>query len=61
MRRRRAVRAMLLLLAALYGLFPVYYVTVQSLKTPEEDVFGNPFYVARPTFSRATRRRCAAT
>ena len=40
MRRRRAVRAMLLLLAALYGLFPVYYVTVQSLKTPEEDEIG---------------------
>jgi len=53
-KRRRAVRAMLLLLAALYGLFPVYYVTVQSLKTPEEDVFGNPFYVARPTFENYT-------
>ena len=33
---------MLLCLAVLYGLFPVYYVTVQSLKTPEEDVFGSP-------------------
>ena len=54
MRRRLAVRAMLLLLAALYGFFPVYYVTVQSLKTPEEDVFGNPFYVARPTFENYT-------
>jgi ABC-type glycerol-3-phosphate transport system permease component len=32
----------------------VYYVTVQSLKTPEEDVFGNPFYVADPTFENYT-------
>jgi ABC-type glycerol-3-phosphate transport system permease component len=54
MRRRRAVRAMLLVLATLYGLFPVYYVTVQSLKTPEEDVFGNPFYVADPSFENYT-------
>ena len=54
MRRRRAVRAMLLFLAVLYGLFPVYYVTVQSLKTPEEDVFGNPFYVADPSFENYT-------
>src|SRR5258708_21195787 len=45
---------MLLLVAALYGLFPVYYVTVQSLKTPEEDVFGNPFYVAAPPFENYT-------
>jgi ABC-type glycerol-3-phosphate transport system permease component len=53
-RRRRAARAALLLLAALYGLFPVYYVTVQSLKTPEEDVFGNPFYVVDPSFENYT-------
>jgi multiple sugar transport system permease protein len=53
-RRRRAARTMLLLVAALYGLFPVYYVTVQSLKTPEEDVFGSPLYVKRPTFENYT-------
>jgi ABC-type glycerol-3-phosphate transport system permease component len=45
---------MLLLLAALYGVFPVYYVTVQSLKTPEEDVFGSPLWVADPTFENYT-------
>ena len=54
MRRRRAGRALLLLLAALYGLFPIYYITVQSLKTPEEDVFGNPLYVADPSFENYT-------
>ena len=27
---------------------------MQSLKTPEEDVFGNPFYVADPTFENYT-------
>ena len=27
---------------ALYSLFPIYFITVQSLKTPQEDVFGNP-------------------
>jgi ABC-type glycerol-3-phosphate transport system permease component len=50
----RAAHAALLLLAALYGLFPIYYVTVQSLKTPHEDVFGSPLYVADPSFENYT-------
>jgi multiple sugar transport system permease protein len=40
----------LMLLAAVYCLFPIYFMLVQSLKTPEEDVFGNPFIVMNPTF-----------
>jgi len=39
----------LMLLAAAYCLFPIYFMLVQSLKTPEEDVFGNPFIVVHPT------------
>jgi len=39
----------LVLLAALYCLFPIYFMLVQSLKTPVEDVFGNPFIVVNPT------------
>jgi multiple sugar transport system permease protein len=38
-----------LLLAAVYCLFPIYFMLVQALKTPQEDVFGNPFFVANPT------------
>lgn len=44
----------LLLVATLYSLFPIYFITVQSLKTPQEDVFGNPLWVARPTFENYT-------
>ena len=39
----------LLLLATVYCLFPIYFMLVQSLKTPKEDVFGNPFIVVSPT------------
>jgi multiple sugar transport system permease protein len=40
----------LMLLAGVYCLFPIYFMLVQSLKTPQEDVFGNPFIVVNPTF-----------
>jgi multiple sugar transport system permease protein len=53
-RARRWSHGGLLALAALYSLFPIYFVTVQSLKTPEEDVFGSPLYVADPTFENYT-------
>jgi multiple sugar transport system permease protein len=55
-RRRlaRARRAALLTLVAVYSVFPIYFITVQSLKTPEEDVFGHPLWVARPTFENYT-------
>jgi multiple sugar transport system permease protein len=55
---RRAVarwgHAGLLVLTGAYSLFPIYFITVQSLKTPQEDVFGNALYVARPTFENYT-------
>ena len=53
-RLRRWRHGLLLGVAALYSLFPIYFITVQSLKTPEEDVFGNPLYVAAPTFENYT-------
>lgn len=55
--RRRGARwghAALLAVAGFYSLFPIYFITVQSLKTPEEDVFGNALYVARPSFLNYT-------
>jgi multiple sugar transport system permease protein len=48
--RARWRHAALLALVAFYSLFPIYFITVQSLKTPEEDVFGHPLYVKDPTF-----------
>ena len=39
----------LMLLATVYCVFPIYFMLVQSLKTPKEDVFGNPFIVVNPT------------
>jgi multiple sugar transport system permease protein len=39
----------LMLLAVVYCLFPIYFMLVQSLKTAEEDVFGNPLIVVNPT------------
>ena len=52
MRARRRlgafVHAALLVLLAAYAIFPIYMVTIESLKTVNEDVFGNPFYVAHP-------------
>ncbi len=53
-RRRRWAHGLLLVLVAAYSVFPIYFVTVQSLKTPQEDVFGHPLYVARPTFENYT-------
>ena len=53
-RLRRWRHGLLLGVAALYSLFPIYFITVQSLKTPEEDVFGHPLYVAAPTFENYT-------
>ena len=40
----------LILVATVYCVFPVYFMLVQSLKSAEEDVFGNPFIVLHPTF-----------
>ncbi|MGH7389389.1 MAG: carbohydrate ABC transporter permease [Candidatus Rokuibacteriota bacterium] len=40
----------LLLLASAYCVFPIYIMLVQSLKTAQEDIFGNPLIVVNPTF-----------
>ena len=40
----------LLLVATVYCVFPIYFMLVQSLKTAQEDVFGNPLIVVNPTF-----------
>ena len=40
-RARRWLHATMLVLATLYGVLPIYFITVQSLKTAEEDVFGS--------------------
>lgn len=53
-RARRWRHGALLGLAALYSLFPIYFITVQSLKTPQEDVFGSPLWVSAPTFENYT-------
>ena len=45
----RLGRRVLVMLAIVYCLFPIYFVLVQSLKTAEEDVFGNPLIVLHPT------------
>jgi multiple sugar transport system permease protein len=39
----------LILLATVYCVFPIYFMLVQSLKSAEEDVFGNPLIVLHPT------------
>jgi len=35
--------------ATVYCVFPIYFMLVQSLKTAQEDVFGNPLIVVNPT------------
>ncbi|HEU5322072.1 MAG TPA: hypothetical protein VFX28_14800, partial [Methylomirabilota bacterium] len=54
MSRRRWGHGALLALAALYSVFPIYFITVQSLKTAEEDVHGHPLWVVRPTLENYT-------
>jgi arabinogalactan oligomer/maltooligosaccharide transport system permease protein len=51
---RRLRHGALLLLAAAYSVFPIYFITVQSLKTPQEDVFGSPLWIANPSFENYT-------
>ncbi len=41
--------AAMLGLVVFYSLFPIYFMLVQSLKTPREDVFGHPLIVLHPT------------
>src|SRR2546425_405156 len=46
---RKLVHAVLVVLATVYCVFPIYFMLVQSLKTAQEDVFGNPLIVMNPT------------
>ena len=58
---RRLGHGGLLLVAAVYCVFPIYFVLVQSLKSAHEDVFGNPFIVTSPTlenFEELFERKC---
>jgi multiple sugar transport system permease protein len=48
-RFRGLVQGVLLVLLAAYSIFPIYMVTIESLKTVDEDVFGSPFYVRHPS------------
>ena len=42
--------SILILLVTVYCVFPIYFVLVQSLKTAQEDIFGNPLIVLHPSF-----------
>ena len=44
------MHVMLLVVTTVYCVFPIYFMLVQSLKSAEEDVFGNPLIVRHPTF-----------
>ncbi len=46
--RTTLIHGTLILLLAVYSLFPVYMMTILSLKTAQEDVHGNPFFVRHP-------------
>ena len=47
---RKLGHGSLLVVATVYCVFPIYFMLVQSLKTAQEDVFGNPLIVVNPTF-----------
>ena len=47
--RAKLGRLSLILLATIYCVFPIYFMLVQSLKTAQEDIFGNPLIVLHPT------------
>jgi multiple sugar transport system permease protein len=51
---RALARGGLVAVAAIYCVFPIYFVLVQSLKTAHEDVFGNPLIVTSPTVENFT-------
>jgi len=48
-RRQKLGHGVLVALATIYCVFPIYFMLVQSLKTAQEDVFGNPLIVQHPT------------
>ncbi len=46
----RLIQGLLLVLLAVYSILPIYMVTVESLKSIQEDVYGNPFIIVHPNF-----------
>lgn len=46
----RVLHALLLAILVAYSIFPIYMITVESLKTVQEDEFGNPLYVRTLNF-----------
>ncbi|PYN96768.1 MAG: hypothetical protein DMD91_20135 [Candidatus Rokuibacteriota bacterium] len=48
-RRQKLGHGVMVALATIYCVFPIYFMLVQSLKTAQEDVFGNPLIVQHPT------------
>jgi multiple sugar transport system permease protein len=48
--RAALTQGTLVLLLGVYSLFPIYMMTILSLKTAQEDVHGNPFFVRHPNF-----------
>jgi multiple sugar transport system permease protein len=49
-RPRALAQGILIVLLAIYSLFPIYMITILSLKTAQEDIHGNPFFVRTPNF-----------
>ncbi len=47
---RKLGHGSLLLLVAIYSVFPIYLMLAQALKSPQEDIFGHPLIVTDPTF-----------
>ncbi|HEV2440171.1 MAG TPA: ABC transporter permease subunit [bacterium] len=50
MRAHRPLHGILLVLLAAYSIFPIYMITVESLKNVQEDEFGSPLYVRELNF-----------
>ena len=48
-RASRLLHGALLILLAVYSIFPIYMMTIESLKTVDEDVHGSPLYVLHPS------------
>jgi ABC-type glycerol-3-phosphate transport system permease component len=49
---RRALQGLLLALLVAYSIFPIWMVTLESLRGEHEDIFGgNPLWVTQPTFN----------
>lgn len=46
----RCLHGLLLAILIAYSIFPIYMITVESLKTVQEDEFGNPLYVRTLNF-----------